>query len=83
MIAKNDRVISEKTTLEGNLHDLLAQKQELDLKIEKLEVEAERCRNEMNTHADAMVKELLCKSLNSFNERWFVFLCLKRLYFQF
>lgn len=66
MIAKNDFITSEKTALEGDLHDLLAQKEELDLKIEKLEVEAERCRNEMNTYADTMLRELLCKYFDSF-----------------
>lgn len=66
MIAKNDFITSEKTALEGDLHDLLAQKEELDLKIEKLEVEAERCRNEMNTYADTMLHELLCKYFDSF-----------------
>ncbi|XP_034173603.1 huntingtin interacting protein 1 [Osmia lignaria lignaria] len=59
LIAKNDFITSEKTALEGDLHDLLAQKEELDLKIEKLEVETERCRNEMNTHADTVLHELL------------------------
>lgn len=67
MIAKNDFITSEKTALEGDLHDLLAQKEELDLKIEKLEVEADRCRNEMNTYADTMLHELLRKCFNSFN----------------
>lgn len=61
MIAKNDFITSEKTALEGDLHDLLAQKEELDLKIEKLEVEAERCRNEMNTYTHTMLHELLRK----------------------
>lgn len=64
MIAKNDFITSEKTALEGDLHDLLAQKEELDLKIEKLEVETERCRNEMNTHADTVMHELLRKCFN-------------------
>ncbi|CAK9800304.1 Huntingtin-interacting protein 1 [Anthophora plagiata] len=59
LIAKNDFITSEKTALEGDLHDLLAQKEELDLKIEKLEVEADRCRNEMNTYAVTMLHELL------------------------
>lgn len=59
LVAKNDFITSEKTALEGDLHDLLAQKEELDLKIEKLEVETERCRNEMNTHADTVLHELL------------------------
>ena len=36
MIAKNDFITSEKMALEGDIHDLLAQKEELDLKIEKL-----------------------------------------------
>ncbi|XP_026668374.1 huntingtin-interacting protein 1 isoform X2 [Ceratina calcarata] len=64
LIAKNDFVISEKTSLEGDLHDLLAQKEELELKIEKLEVEAERCRNEMNTYADTMLNELLLNCIS-------------------
>ncbi|XP_076177361.1 huntingtin interacting protein 1 isoform X1 [Ptiloglossa arizonensis] len=59
LIAKIDFITSKKTSLEGDLHDLLAQKEELDLKIEKLEVEAEQCRNEMNLHADTMLYELL------------------------
>ncbi|OAD59447.1 Huntingtin-interacting protein 1 [Eufriesea mexicana] len=64
LIAKNDFITSEKTALEGDLHDLLAQKEELDLKIEKLEVEAERCRNEMNTYADTMLHELLLNCIS-------------------
>ncbi|XP_078049059.1 huntingtin interacting protein 1 [Augochlora pura] len=64
LIAKNDLITSEKTGLEGDLHDLLAQKEELDLKIEKLEVEAERCRNEMNLHGDTMLYELLLNCLS-------------------
>lgn len=64
LIAKNDFITSEKTALEGDLHDLLAQKEELDLKIEKLEVEAERCRNEMNTYADTMLRELLLNCIS-------------------
>ncbi|CAL7945877.1 unnamed protein product [Xylocopa violacea] len=64
LIAKNDCITSEKTALEGDLHDLLAQKEELDLKIEKLEVEAERCRNEMNTYADTMLHELMLNCIS-------------------
>ncbi|XP_076631094.1 huntingtin interacting protein 1 [Colletes latitarsis] len=64
LIAKNDFITSKKTALEGDLHDLLAQKEELDLKIEKLEVEAERCRNEMNMHADTMLYELLLNCIS-------------------
>ncbi|XP_031773653.1 huntingtin-interacting protein 1 isoform X2 [Apis florea] len=59
LIAKNDFITSEKMALEGDIHDLLAQKEELDLKIEKLEVEVERCRSEMNTYADTTLHELL------------------------
>ncbi|CAK9806346.1 Huntingtin-interacting protein 1 [Anthophora quadrimaculata] len=64
LIAKNDFITSEKTALEGDLHDLLAQKEELDLKIEKLEVEADRCRNEMNTYAVTMLHELLLNCIS-------------------
>nr|XP_033194528.1 huntingtin-interacting protein 1 isoform X1 [Bombus vancouverensis nearcticus] len=64
LIAKNDFITSEKTALEGDLHDLLAQKEELDLKIEKLEVEAERCRNEMNTYTHTMLHELLLNCIS-------------------
>ncbi|KZC15117.1 PREDICTED: huntingtin-interacting protein 1 [Dufourea novaeangliae] len=64
LIAKNDFITSEKTALEGDLHDLLAQKEELDLKIEKLEVETERCRNEMNVRADTMLYELLLNCIS-------------------
>nr|XP_012141822.1 PREDICTED: huntingtin-interacting protein 1 isoform X2 [Megachile rotundata] len=69
LVAKNDFITSEKTALEGDLHDLLAQKEELDLKIEKLEVETERCRNEMNTHADTVLHELL---LNCISEAGYI-----------
>ncbi|XP_020724235.1 huntingtin-interacting protein 1 isoform X1 [Bombus terrestris] len=64
LIAKNDFITSEKTALEGDLHDLLAQKEELDLRIEKLEVEAERCRNEMNTYTHTMLHELLLNCIS-------------------
>ncbi|XP_031837617.1 huntingtin interacting protein 1 [Nomia melanderi] len=64
LIAKNHFITSEKTALEGDLHDLLAQKEELDLKIEKLEVETERCRNEMNVRADTMLYELLLNCIS-------------------
>lgn len=55
LIAKNDFLTSEKTALEGDLQDLLA-----ELKIENLENEAERTKcDQMQNHACTMVYEFL------------------------
>lgn len=48
--------------MEGDLHDLLAQKEELDVRITELQVEAEHSRAHLKTNADAALYELLCKN---------------------
>lgn len=57
LVAKIDFIASEKAVVEGNLHDLLAQKEELDQKLINLESETERWRNQMKTDADTALFE--------------------------
>lgn len=63
LTAKIDFIASEKAAVEGNLHDLLAQKEELDQKIMNLETETERWRNQMKIDADTTLFEIVCKFL--------------------
>ncbi|XP_043495410.1 huntingtin-interacting protein 1 isoform X1 [Polistes fuscatus] len=59
LTAKIDFIASEKAAVEGNLHDLLAQKEELDQKIINLESETERWRNQMKIDADTSLFEIV------------------------
>lgn len=61
LIAKIDFITSEKTALEGDLHDLLVQKEELDLRIVNLETDAERSHNQLKTDANTALFDLLCE----------------------
>lgn len=65
LTAKIDFIASEKAAVEGNLHDLLAQKEELDEKIMNLEAETERWRNQMKIDADTTLFEIVCEFLYS------------------
>jgi len=47
--------------LEGDLHDLLVQKEELDLRIVNLEADAERSHNQVKTDASTALFDLLCE----------------------
>lgn len=59
LAAKVDFITSEKTALEGDLHDLLVQKEELELRMANLEADAERSRNQVKTDANAALFDLL------------------------
>lgn len=68
LVAKIDFITSEKAVVEGDLHDLLAQKEELDAKISELQIEAEHSKAQLKTKADAALYELLCKhTIDSIN----------------
>ncbi|GAB1867434.1 HIP1 protein [Camponotus japonicus] len=64
LIAKIDFITSEKTALEGDLHDLLVQKEELDLRIVNLETDTERYRNEVKTDANTALFDLLLNAIS-------------------
>ncbi|XP_015598215.1 huntingtin-interacting protein 1 isoform X2 [Cephus cinctus] len=64
LIAKIDFIVSEKAVVEGDLHDLLAQKEELDTRIEELRVESERSRNQLKTDTEAALYELLLNCIS-------------------
>lgn len=67
LIAKIDFITSEKTALEGDLHDLLVQKEELDLRIVNLETDAERYRNQIKTDANTALFDLLREYYKVYN----------------
>lgn len=64
LIAKIDFITSEKTALEGDLHDLLVQKEELDLRIVNLETDTERYRNQVKTDANTALFDLLLNAIS-------------------
>ncbi|KYQ59459.1 Huntingtin-interacting protein 1 [Trachymyrmex zeteki] len=64
LIAKIDFITSEKTALEGDLHDLLVQKEELDLRIVNLETDAERSHNQVKTDANTALFDLLLNAIS-------------------
>ncbi|EGI58752.1 Huntingtin-interacting protein 1 [Acromyrmex echinatior] len=64
LIAKIDFITSEKTTLEEDLHDLLVQKEELDLRIVNLETDAERSYNQVKTDANTALFDLLLNAIS-------------------
>lgn len=47
--------------MEGDLHDLLAQKEELDVRINNLQAEYERSNAQLKADAENTFYELLCK----------------------
>ena len=61
LVAKIDFISSEKAVAEGDLHDLLAQKEDLDVRIVELKGEVERTRTQGKADFDAAYYELLCK----------------------
>ncbi|KAK0160735.1 hypothetical protein PV328_008111 [Microctonus aethiopoides] len=64
LIAKIDFISSEKSVAEGDLHDLLAQKEELDLRINELQTEIEKNRIQSKTDFDSAYFELLLNSIS-------------------
>ncbi|XP_050459259.1 huntingtin-interacting protein 1-related protein isoform X1 [Cataglyphis hispanica] len=64
LAAKIDFITSEKTVLEGDLHDLLVQKEELDLRIVNLEADGERYRNQVKTDANTALFDLLLNAIS-------------------
>ncbi|KAL6428027.1 hypothetical protein ACFW04_008426 [Cataglyphis niger] len=64
LAAKIDFITSEKTVLEGDLHDLLVQKEELDLRIINLEADGERYRNQVKTDANTALFDLLLNAIS-------------------
>ncbi|KAK0174694.1 hypothetical protein PV327_010432 [Microctonus hyperodae] len=64
LIAKIDFISSEKSVAEGDLHDLLAQKEELDLRISELQTEIEKNRIQSKTDFDSAYYELLLNSIS-------------------
>ncbi|XP_034948631.1 huntingtin-interacting protein 1 isoform X2 [Chelonus insularis] len=65
LIAKIDFISSEKAVAEGDLHDLLAQKEELDLRINQLVSEIERIRSQGKKDLDALNYELIINCITS------------------
>ncbi|XP_012054187.1 PREDICTED: huntingtin-interacting protein 1 [Atta cephalotes] len=64
LIAKIDFITSEKTALEEDLHDLLIQKEELDLRIVNLETDAERSYNQVKIDANTALFDLLLNAIS-------------------
>lgn len=64
LMAKIDFITSEKTALEGDLHDLLVQKEELDLRIVNLETDAERSCNQVKMDANTALFDLLLNAIS-------------------
>lgn len=64
LIAKIDFISSEKAVSEGDLHDLLAQKEELDLRINQLETEIERTRVQGKKDLETTQCELILNSIS-------------------
>ncbi|XP_057322825.1 huntingtin-interacting protein 1 isoform X2 [Microplitis mediator] len=65
LVAKIDFISSEKAVAEGDLHDLLAQKEELDLRINQLESETERTRAQGKKDLDAAQYEFILNCISS------------------
>lgn len=61
LTAKIDFVSSEKAAVEGELHDTVAQKEELEARVKNLQSEIERIKLQMKADADTSFYELLCK----------------------
>ncbi|XP_046429273.1 huntingtin-interacting protein 1 isoform X1 [Neodiprion fabricii] len=64
LVAKIDFVTSEKAVVEGDLHDLLTQKEELDVRISELLSEAEHSKAQFKTDTDAALYELLLNCIS-------------------
>lgn len=64
LIAKIGFITSEKAAVEGDLHDLLAQKEELDVRINNLQAEFERSNAQLKAGAEVTFYELFLKCLS-------------------
>lgn len=62
-MAKIDFITSEKAAVEGEIHDLTSQKEELEMKITNLQSEAERSLTQVKADSNAALYDLLCKSM--------------------
>ena len=60
-MAKIDFITSEKAAVEGELHDLTSQKEELEMKIENLQNETERSLAQIKADSDTALYDLLRK----------------------
>lgn len=58
---KIDLISSEKASLEGEIQDLNAQKEELDMKMLNLQTEAERSFAQIKADSESSLYELFCK----------------------
>lgn len=63
LLAKIDFITSEKAVVEGEIHDITSQKEELEMKITNLQTEAERSLAQVKADSDATLYDLLCKSM--------------------
>lgn len=63
--------------MEGDLHDLLVQKEELDLRIVNLETDGERYRNQVKTDANTALFDLLREYYNKVYNRIHTIILLK------
>ncbi|KAJ8687345.1 hypothetical protein QAD02_023139 [Eretmocerus hayati] len=59
LLAKIDFIMSEKATVEGELHDLTSQKEELEMKMRNLQSETERSLAQVKADSDASLYDLL------------------------
>lgn len=59
LVAKIDFISSEKAVAEGDLHDLLAQKEDLDVRIVELQADVEKTKSQARSDFDAAYYELI------------------------
>lgn len=64
LVAKIDFISSEKAVAEGDLHDLLAQKEELDLRITSLQHDLEKTRLQAKNDIDSIYYELILNCIS-------------------
>ncbi|XP_011307276.1 huntingtin-interacting protein 1 isoform X2 [Fopius arisanus] len=65
LLAKIEFISSEKSVAEGDLHDLLSQKEELDTRISELTSDIERTRIQLKKDSDSALIELILNSISS------------------
>ncbi|XP_063972135.1 huntingtin-interacting protein 1 isoform X1 [Diachasmimorpha longicaudata] len=65
LLAKIDFISSEKSVAEGDLHDLLSQKEELDTRIAELNADLEKTRIQSKKDSDSSLIELILNSISS------------------
>ncbi|XP_043272476.1 huntingtin-interacting protein 1 isoform X2 [Venturia canescens] len=65
LVAKIDFITSEKAVAEGDLHDLLAQKEDLDVRIAELQAEIEKTQKQAKADFDAAYYELILNAIST------------------